>query len=557
MTVQESPDEEVAPPQDAGTAGLLRSSAVMAAGTLVSRFTGFLRVTVIAAVLGSTALSNAYNTANNAPNSVYELFLGGVLSAVLVPLLVRADKRSRAEGEQYGQRLLTLVLLVLVVLTVLVVAGAPVILDVIAGSMIGEQRTVAIAFLRYFLPQILFLGVGAVLIAILQARRRFAAPMWVPVLNNLAVIATGLLFVYVVEGQPTPETITPGETMLLGLGTTAGIVVQTIALVPSLLRAGFRPRLRLGFGALGLDTIGRVGLWTIVYVATNLGQLFFVTNVGGAIDSRFEDVRTTVNYGYTPYLNAFTVFSLPHAIVAVSVITALLPRMSGHAADGRFGLVRDDLSTGIRLAAVLIIPSAVALIALGRPIGLAIFGHGYYTAPNASFTGLMIAAFAVGLVPFSIFQLLLRVCYALQDMRTPALVNLVGTAVAVIVGIGCYFWLPYQAVMIALALTYGLNYVVNSVLTALLLRGRLGGVDGRRIVGSLLRMSVAAVPGGVLAWLETIGVRGVLGDTFAGAVVSVLAGGVLVLGVFVAVGRLLRVAEMSAVLATFRGRLGR
>ncbi|MBO0828120.1 MAG: murein biosynthesis integral membrane protein MurJ [Streptosporangiales bacterium] len=557
MTVQESPEDEVAPPQDVGTGGLLRSSAVMAVGTLASRLTGFLRVTVIAAVLGSTALSNAYNTANNAPNSVYELFLGGVLSAVLVPLLVRADKRSRAEGELYGQRLLTLVLLVLVLLTVLVVAGAPLILDVIAGGMVEEQRAVAIAFLRYFLPQILFLGVGAVLIAILQARRRFAAPMWVPVLNNLTVIATGLLFVYVVDGQPTAETITPGETMLLGIGTTAGIVVQTFALVPSLLRAGFRPRLRVGFGSLGLGMIGRVGMWTIVYVATNLAQLFVVTNIGGAIDSRVEEVHSAVNYGYTPYLNAFTVFSLPHAIVAVSVITALLPRMSGHAADGRFGLVRDDLSVGIRLAAVLIVPSAVALIVLGRPIGLIIFRHGYYTAPNATYTGLVIAAFAVGLVPFSVFQLLLRVCFALQDTKTPALVNLVGTGVAVLVGIVCYLVLPYRAVMVALALTYGLNYVVNAVLTAVLLRRRLGGVDGRRIVGSLVRMIVAAVPGGVLGWLETIGVRGALGDSFAGALVSVLAGGVLVLGVFVALGRLLRVREMGAVMATFRGRLGR
>lgn len=556
MTVQESPEGEVAPPQDAD-AGLLRSSAVMAAGTIVSRLTGFLRVTVIAAVLGSTALSNAYNTANNAPNSVYELFLGGVLSAVLVPLLVRADKRSRAEGEQYAQRLLTLVLLVLIVLTVVVVAGAPVILDVIAGRMAGAQRSVAIAFLRYFLPQILFLGVGAVLIAILQARRRFAAPMWAPVLNNLTVIATGLLFVYVVDGQPTPQTITPGETTLLGVGTTAGIIVQTIALVPSLLRAGFRPRLRFGFSSLGLGTIGRVGMWTVVYVATNLAQLFVVTNIGGAIDSQVEHSQTAVNYGYTPYQNAFTVFSLPHAIVAVSVITALLPRMSGHAADGRYNLVRDDLSTGIRLAAVLIVPSAVALIVLGRPIGLAIFRHGFYTAPNASYTGLVIAAFAVGLVPFSIFQLLLRVCYALQDTKTPALVNLVGTAVAVGAGITCYLLLPYQAVMVALALTYGLNYVVNSVLIALLLRRRLGGLDERRILSSLLRMIVAAVPGGVLAYLETIGLHGLLGDSFLAALVSVLAGGVLVLGVFVAVGRLLRVAEMRAVLTTFRGRLGR
>lgn len=554
MTVQDPPQDDTPASASDGTDNLVRSSAVMAAGTLVSRITGFLRVMVIAAVLGSSPLSNAYNTANNAPFSLYELLLGGVLSAVLVPLLVRENKRDRHQGDLYAQRLLTLVVLVLVGLTVLSVVGAPLILDVIANRMAGPQREIAIAFLRYFLPQVLFLGVVAVVVAILQSRRRFAAPMWAPVLNNLTVIGAGLLFMYVVDGQPTPDTITAGETMLLGLGTSAGIVVQTLALLPSLLRAGFRPRPRLGFQHLGLGAIGRLGTWTIVYVTTNLAGLFVVTNIGGAVDRALAATHQSLNYGYTPYQNAFTVFSLPHAIVAVSVITALLPRMSSHAADGQFGLVRSDLSSGIRLAAVLIVPAAVALIALGRPVGVTIFSLGFYSADNAGYTGLVIAAFAVGLIPFSLFQLMLRVFYALQDTRTPALVNVLGTATTIALGVGCYLVLPHEAVMITLALAYGVGYVVNTLVAATILRRRLGGIDGRRVVGVLARMVAAAVPGGVLAWLATLGLTHLLGDGKTTAVICVVVGGLLVLGGFLALARALRVTEVATLVSTFRGR---
>ncbi|MGH3096049.1 MAG: murein biosynthesis integral membrane protein MurJ [Streptosporangiales bacterium] len=540
---------------DSGDTGqVLRSSAIMAVGTVVSRLTGFLRVVVIAAALGSGPLSNAYNTANNAPNSIYELFLGGILSAVLVPLFVRASKRGRYEGDLYAQRLLTLVVLVLLGLTVLSVFGAPLIMSAIANRVGGAQREVSIAFLRYFLPQILFLGAGAVMMAILQSRRRFAAPMWAPVLNNLAVIGTGVAFIYVVSGQPRPSTITPDETLLLGLGTTAGIVIQTVALVPALLRAGFRPRPRLGFRQLGLGAIGRMGTWTLVFVATNLIQLFFVTNVGGAVDHSLAGTGVDTNYGYTPYQNAFTVFLLPHAIVAVSVITALLPRMSTHAAERQLGAVRDDLSRGIRLAAVLIVPAAAAMVALGRPIGMTIFNHGFYSAENASYTGLVIAAFALGLVPFSVFQLLLRVFYSMQDTRTPALISIVGTALTIGIGVGCYLLLPYQAVMVCLALAYGVGYVLRAILAAAVLRRRLGGVDGRAIVSALVRMVAAAVPAGVAGWLVGQGAMMVLGDDWNTALIAVVVGGLVVLAIFLVLARLLRVREVRTLVDNFRQR---
>ncbi|MQA04361.1 MAG: murein biosynthesis integral membrane protein MurJ [Streptosporangiales bacterium] len=555
MTAQESPGDAAESSVD-NTGSLLKSSAVMAAGTVVSRVTGFLRVVVIMAALGSGPLSNAYNTANNAPYSIYELFLGGVLSAVLVPLFVRANKRSLDEGTVYAQRLLTLVALVLLGLAVLSVVGAPAIMSLIANRMAGDQREVGIAFLRYLLPQILFLGIGAVLIAVLQSRRRFAAPMWVPVLNNLTVITTGLVFAYVVHGQPTPQTITPGETALLGIGTSAGIVVQTLAFIPPLWRAGFRPRPRLGFGKLGLGAIGRMGTWTIVFVLSNLAQLFVVTNIAGAVDRALPD-DSAINYGYTPYQNAFTVFALPHAIAAVSVITALLPRMSSHAADEMFHLVRDDLSTGVRLSAALIVPAAAAMIALGEPIGLTIFNHGHYTAGNAGYTGLVLAAFALGLVPFSIFQLLLRVFYALQDTRTPALVNLVGTLSTIAIGAIGYLVLPLRYVVIMLALSYGLGYLVNTVLAAHILSRRLGGVDARKILGSLARMVTAAAPAAVVAWFAATGITAAVGRHSLGGAVAVVAGGSIILLGFVILARVLRVTEVQTLAGTFRDRIGR
>ncbi|MGH3264758.1 MAG: murein biosynthesis integral membrane protein MurJ, partial [Trebonia sp.] len=245
---------------------LARSSGVMALGTLASRGTGMLRTIVIAAAIGSGTLADSYNIPNAAPNAVYDLLLGGILSSVVVPLLVKAVKDDAKAGEAYAQRLLTLVGVLLGAATVVAVIFAPIVID-IYGGFHGAQRTLAITFARYFLPQIFFYGMSAVIGAILNTRDRFAAPMWTPALNNIVLIVTGGIFIAVTHGHPTR--LSSGQTTLLGIGTTAGVVVQTLALWPSLRASGFRFRPRFDWRGTGLGSAARLGGWVLVYVVAN------------------------------------------------------------------------------------------------------------------------------------------------------------------------------------------------------------------------------------------------------------------------------------------------
>jgi len=263
--------------------GLGRSTRAMAVGTIASRGTGLLRNMVLVAVLGLETVGAAFNVANTAPNIVYELLLGGVLTSVVVPLLVRAAKEDGDEGQAYAQRLLTLVVVVLGGASLVLVIAAPWIVDLYADDLSPEGRELATVFARYFLPQVLFYGIGAVLGAVLNTRGRYAAPMWAPVLNNLVVIATGLAFLAVRgRGALTPESLTTGQLALLGIGTTLGIVAQTVALVPPLRAAGFSLRPRWDFRALGLRRVRSLAQWVLLFVAANQLAYLVVVNLSTA-----------------------------------------------------------------------------------------------------------------------------------------------------------------------------------------------------------------------------------------------------------------------------------
>lgn len=535
---------------------LLRSSRAMALGTIASRGTGFLRTAVIAAALGTAALSSDYNLANTIPNIIYELLLGGVLTSVVVPLLVRGEREDPRGGNVYAQRLLTLVALVLAVLTVLSVFGAPLIMDVYVGGGSPADKQVTVEFARLLLPQIFFYGVGAMVGAILNTRGRFAAPMWAPVLNNLVVIAVGLAFMAVTEGHPTPGNVPHGATLLLGIGTTVGIVVQTAALWPSLRGSGFRWRPRFDFLGVGLRSVGIVAVWVLVYVVTN--QVGYLVSVRLAKAAEHAAGLQGAPYAsFAAYVFAFMLFSLPHAVVAVSVITALLPRMSNHAADGRLDLLRSDLSAGLRLSGVLIVPSSLALIVLGQEIAVVVLGHGRTTVQGAEYVGIVLAAYAVGLVPFSCFQLLLRAFYALQDTRTPALLNLWATAANIVADVILYFALPVRLRVVGLALGYSLSYAVGLALLAGSLSRRIGGLDGYRIIRSYVRLGVAAFIGALIARALAIAVHASVGRAFGGALLAIVIGGGVGGLAFVWLARRMRVSELRDVLGLVRAAQGR
>ncbi|MDQ1635245.1 MAG: putative peptidoglycan lipid flippase [Frankiaceae bacterium] len=523
--------------------GLGRASGIMALGTLASRVTGFLRTVAITAAIGTLLVGDSYNVANTTPNILYDLLLGGVLTSVVVPVLARASREDDDEGMAFASSLLTLVVVGLTVITLLGLLAAPLIIKLYVSR--PDEAATATTFLRYFLPQVVFYGVGATVGAILNLRNRFAAPMATPVLNNLIVIVTAGIFMLTTTGAPTLQTLTSGQVALLGIGTTLGIVVMTVALLPSLHASGFRYRPRLDLRHPGLRTAGRLAGWVLFFVVTSQVSYFVVTRLA------------TGGVAYTTWFNAYQLFQLPHAIVAVSVITALLPRMSRHAADDRLDLVRDDLSTGLRLASVVIVPAAFGLLALATPISVAIFAHGATSVGDAGRIGAALAAFAFALVPFSSFQLQLRAFYAMADSRTPAMVNLAVAGTNIVVALGLSAVLPERGRAVALALAFAAAYLVGTLLCVRLLHRRLDGLDRPRILHTAMRSALAGGAAALLAFLVAQGVLVLVGRGSAGSLLAVVVGGTVGVAGYGLLAYRMRIAELTSLVGQVRARIGR
>ena len=535
---------------------LIRSSAGMAVGTLVSRGTGFLRTLVLVYAVGIGALGNAYNNANTLPNTVYYLMLGGIFTSVVVPLLVRAARRDPDRGEAYAQRIFTLGALALLAVTVLATLLAGPLVHLYApsingppGSHLAAEHNLMVVWAYWFIPQIFFYGMSSLIGAILNTRGRFAAPMWAPVVNNLVVIAVGALYFVTVGTNKEPWTISSAGVQLLGIGTTLGVIAQTVALYPSLRAAGFRWRPTLGFRPGEVSEMGRMAGWMSVYVITQWAGNLVVQILANAASAGVN--------GYSAYSIAWQLFQLPYAIVGISVITALLPRMSEHASARRYSLVRDDFSIGVRLASVLVVPAAVYLGILGGPLAEVLFSYGSTSAAHARFVGEVFGLFSLGLVPYMLTQLQLRVFYSFQDSRTAALVGLLTMCASIAAALIAWSMLPGSQVVAGLAIAYGFANLVGAVVGWALLLRRVGSLDGWTIARSLTRMHLATVPGVVFALAVMAGAAHVVHDPSPayGLVVTVVGGGGAI-GLYALCARSLRVAEFGFLMKTMAARFG-
>ncbi|WUU94013.1 murein biosynthesis integral membrane protein MurJ [Spirillospora sp. NBC_01491] len=533
---------------------MLHSGAIMAVGTLASRVTGFLRTAMLVAALGTGALANAYNTANTIPFIVYDLLLGGVLTAVVVPLIVRARERDEAYGARYEQRLFTLAVLGLALITAVAVALGPVFISLYGGGMEGAQRELAVMFARLFAVQIFFLGVSAFSGAILNTRKRFAAPTWAPVLNNVVICCTAGAFLLFASGAVTPGSISSGQVALLAGGTIGGMVLQTLALWPSLRGTGFRWRPRLDFRKGELGQMGRMAVWTLSYVV--------ITQIGFAVTTRLSNRAGVLglkehlgDVGYTPYFNAYQLFQLPYAIIGVSVITALLPRMSEHAAAGRMGEVRDDFSSGLRLCSVIILPAAALMGVLSSDIATVLFAHGQTTIANAQVIASVLQAFAVALVPFAAYQLMLRVFYSMQDTRTPAFVSVAVVIANITMALAAYNLLPTDKIIVGIAGGFALAQTVGALVGWAILRRRLGGMDGRRILVTYLKLAVALWPLIGFAYAAHAILEAAMGSGLVPGMLALVVGSAGGGGLYLFFARLMRVNEVQAMLSTITRRL--
>ncbi|WP_233617867.1 murein biosynthesis integral membrane protein MurJ [Actinomadura sp. WAC 06369] len=536
--------------------GILKSGAIMAVGTLASRVTGFLRTAVIVAALGTGLLANAYNTANTIPNQIYDLLLGGILTSIVVPLLVRAKERDRTYGERYEQRVFTLAVLGLGALTLVSVLFAPVFIDILGSSFTGDQRDVAILFARFFLPQIFFYGIGAFAGAILNSRGSFGAPMWAPVLNNLVVIAVGGAFLAITAGPVDPGSISDEMLLLLSAGTTGGIVLQTLALWPSLRKVGFRWRPRLDFQKGEIGEVARMAGWTLLYVALTQSALVVITRLTNMAGNNAVEAGLGEGYGYTPYFNAYQLFQLPYAIVGVSVITALLPRMSRFAAEGKVADVRAAFSGGLRLSSVIIMPAAALMLVLGPEITTVLFAHGNATSDDALVIARIMQMFAIALVPFSTYQLMLRVFYAHGDTRTPALIGFVTVGCNIALAVTAYAVLDVKWVVVGIAAGLGIANAAGAVTSWLVLRRMLGGMDGRRIVGGHLKLLAAVVPLAGFAYATHLAVDALIGvDSMPAALLTLVVGSAGGGALYLVAAKLLRVEEVQTMVSTFARRI--
>lgn len=520
----------------------MRHTAVMSVGTAVSRLTGFGRLAAMTFALGVTEsrLADAYNIANVTPNMLYDLVLGGIIASVFVPVFV---EWMQTHGDEQAWRVaraaLTLTAAIGGAITVIAIVAAPWIIELYTSRFSGPEaeaaRRLATFFLRWFLPQIVLYGLGAgIMTGLLNAHRKFGVAMFAPVLNNLVVIATFVTF-GVIHGQASTsiDSISTGERYLLAIGTTAGVAAMTAALWPSLRRLGFRWRPSFEWRHPAIRQIGRLAAWQLVYVVVNQIGLLIVIVLAGPQQG-----------GYTAYAAAFIFFQLPYGIFAVSIMTALLPAMSSLWVDQDLAEFRVQIARGMRATAFILLPAAMGYIALSQPIVRLLLEHGVTQRQSSDLIGDVLAVFATGLFSFSLFQLLARAFYAMQDTRTPALVK----AGSVVVNVGLNVWFFELFGVQGLALGHSVAYTVAAVAAGMLLRRRIGGLEGRRLAGGLLRIGVAAGLTGAAAW----GAARLVGDALGTATLleqglQVFAGVLAGLMIFVASVVLLRVEEFDLV----------
>ncbi|CAB4708653.1 MAG: murein biosynthesis integral membrane protein MurJ [Actinobacteria bacterium] len=474
---------------------VFRASGIMALGTIISRITGFIRGVLIVAVLGTALLADTYNVANTMPNILYNLLVGGALTAIFIPQLVRAFDHEDG-GDGFASRLITTISLILLVLVAVGVYFAPALVRLYAPEFFTTgfevEKEIAIAFTRYCLPQIFFLGLFTMLGQVANARGSFGPLMWAPIVNNLiGIVLFGSFLLY--STKISVETITPLQIQILGWGTTLSVVMQALVLIPVVKRLGIKIRPRWGFAGLG-KSFGLAG-WTLLYVL--ISQLGYLVTVNVATSAAVRSAQDGISrgVGFTPYTYAYFVMLLPYSIVTISIITAILPHLSRLALDKNSAEVRVQLIRAIKFVGVITIPSAVAFLFFGPLITQVIFVG--IPAQDSRYIGYVLSALSFGLVAFSINLILIRGFNAFEDTRTQVVSIFIINVISVGLSYLFLHLLKNQWVTIGLGAAFSISYIIGLLITLSLLKKHTGVIDVKEFLGQHLRLLGAAV--GVMA----------------------------------------------------------
>lgn len=471
-------------------AELFHASSIMALGTIFSRITGFIRSVLAVAVLGTALLADTYNVANTLPYILYNLLVGGALTAIFVPQLIRSFGDDDG-GHAFASRLVTTISAILLLLVAIGVFFAPTLVRIYAPEFSTQgfetEFRLAVAFTRYCLPQIFFLGLFTMLGQVANSRGSFAPLMWAPIANNLVVI---VIFSLVLISAPDLAlgSISSTQTQVLGWGTTLGVVIQALILIPVVKRTGIS--LRFKFGWQGLGKSFSLAGWTLVYVLiSQLGYLVTVNvSTSAAVRSSQEGLSTGV--GYTPFSNAYLVMMLPYSIITISIITALLPHLSKLAIEKRPTEVRDQLIRAIKMVGVVTVPSSVAFLLFGPIITKVLFvGIDY---KDSTYIGYVLSALGIGLVTFSINLILIRGFNAFEDTRTQVLSILLINLISVALSYLFLNILKSEWITIGLGFAFSVSYIIGLFLTLALLTRHTGKISIHDFFGQHFKLYLAS-----------------------------------------------------------------
>ena len=522
----------------AADVSLARGAAITTVATAISRLTGFVRVMVVAGAMGTTFLANTYQTANTAPNVVFELVAAGVLTSVFVPTFVEYLARGqREEGWRAANALTSVAFVGLILLSLLVALAAPLLMRVLTLVVEGDRlRDAEIAlgstFLRLFAPQIALYGVGMIMTGALHAHRRFALAAIAPIFNNVVVIAVYLTYAAMRGARPPSVSgITPAETWVLGAGTTLGVAAMTLCLLPQLLRLGWRFRFDFSPSHPAVRKGARLGVWALGYAGGYQAGLIVVLVLANRVEG-----------GVAAYQWAYTFFYLPHALFGVPIFNVLFTAMSEHAARRETGALAIRLRDGLAMLGFILIPVAALLVAAAGPLAEITLRYGVMTDAGADLVARVIQAFAIGLPAYSCFLVFTRAFYALGDTKTPALFNAATVATASAIAALLFLTLPPRWSVPGLALGHSIAFLCGSVAMGRRLARATGGLGGPALRRALARATVFALA----AFAAMTSVTLFLGSgSKSGALVSLLATSVVGALVYLGGMTLVRSPELA------------
>ncbi|MDJ0393574.1 murein biosynthesis integral membrane protein MurJ [Rhodococcus sp. G-MC3] len=543
VETQPTPGPE-APAPKSQQKSLLAATGSIAIATLVSRITGFFKQIVMLAILGS-AIASSFTSATILPNMISELVLGAVLTAIVVPVLVRAEIEDPDRGASFIRRLFTLAFTMLAIVALIATIGAPVLSNMLIDdtAKVSSDLTTALSYL--LLPAILFYGLSGLLTAILNTRQNFRPGAWAPVWNNLVVLGIFSLY-FLVPGEISldPVQISDPHVLILGLGVTAGVITQVAALIPALKREKVDLRPLWGFDA-RLKTFGGMAAAIVLYVVISQAGLVFATNISAHADEA----------GPVIYSQAWILLQLPYGILGVTVLTAIMPRLSRSAANGDTPAVVDDLSVATRMTLVALVPIVVFLTFAGPWVGEALFGHGNFKS-DAPRLGEAVSWSAFTLIPYALVLIHLRVFYAREQAWTPTWIILGITGVKIALSaLAPVLAQNDQQVVLWLGVANGLGFVVGACIGGFLLNRSLGNLRMINIGKTIWMVLIASAAGGTaMLAIDRIADLSELTENlgFIGAMLRVGIGAILMLGITFAILWFGRIPEVLAVTVAIR-----